>query len=1211
MGTLTAGVYTAPATVASAQTITVTAVSAANTSESATAKISLTPMTITVSPTSASLTGGQTSTIKATVTGASNSSVTWSVSPAVGTVSSGGVYTAPNVIGNASTVTVKATSAANTSMSASATISLLPVTISVSPTSTSLSAGQTVTIKATVGEASNTSVTWTVSPAVGTVSNGVYTAPATIASSQSVKVNAASVADPTKIAQTTITLTPTASVVSIGVTPSTASVPAGQSATFSATVSGATNLGVNWSISPSVGSIANGVYTAPSQVTAQQTVTVSAASAADATKIATAVVTLVPTVSVAVSPTSATLSAGQTAQFSASLSGTTNPNVTWSITPAAGSISGGLYQAPATVTSQQTVTVTATSAADPTKTSSATITLVPAVGVALTPSSISLTGGQSNQFNVSIAGTAAASTAVTWTLAPSVGTITNGDYTAPATISAVQTVTLTVASVATPTQTATATITLNPAPAIGVSPSQATLNPSGTQQFTATGLGTNPTWTISPSTGTITSAGLYSAPSSVTTQTTVTITATNASNSSQSATAAVTLTPPAATAGAITLPIEVIGPNGTKVPVSFSIPSGSNLSGALLSLQIHGLRNQTQASVQINGGSWVPINNSNVTILGLGASYGGIGGGFHTLQMTMPATGIATGANTVTFQFIQTDGRVSGFRVLAINVLDANGNQLIPSSNFVWDDPDNWTAPSSNASDITAGQTLFTTASLTIPNGSGTSTINAHCSDCHAVDGRDLKYFNYSNTSIQVRSQFHGLTAAQGNQIATYIRSLSVPNPGRPWNPPYQPGPGLDEQPVENWAAGAGLSAVLDSDTDMLNAMFPTGVQASYFSPTGVANVRETPIAMQLPDWNTWLPTVHPMDAWGSSFLNSELYLRYPQFRASLIPNNAASYLNSSTTFGEWTGNYLTFIVPLTASVPASTFTPEYIQEVEGTAHWMLVKTWELNQEFGLEGMAKTVFTNPMAEARAWDAEIPFLTSPNILHIPRGSTSFENGLLTTWVYDAFIWYHVQLVLNNSEYQQSGASPIDWGYTYAKVADVSQNTIPSTSWQPEAALFTLWQTKGLQISNNGYAPNQNEGWEWLVADISRSVTPSLREVWTGLPNATRTAIFQGLVTTWLSEVTKFTPAQFYAYSGGGTISASQVPNHFAPDSTNLVDRVWYMISKFKYWGVNQTQINQMAAWAQTIWPNGGWSATTTATCAPSYADATVIECNTDQ
>ena len=80
---------------------------------------------------------------------------------------------------------------------------------------------------------------------------------------------------------------------------------------------------------------------------------------------------------------------------------------------------------------------------------------------------------------------------------------------------------------------------------------------------------------------------------------------------------------------------------------------------------------------------------------------------------------------------------------------------------------------------------------------------------------------------------FHGLTAQQGDQIASYIRSLNMPSPGWPWNPPYQPGPGLDSQPVSNWAAGAGINAVLDSDAAMQSYLgSPNGWAANqYLNP--------------------------------------------------------------------------------------------------------------------------------------------------------------------------------------------------------------------------------------------------------------------------------------------------------------------------------------------------------------------------------------------
>ena len=174
------------------------------------------------------------------------------------------------------------------------------------------------------------------------------------------------------------------------------------------------------------------------------------------------------------------------------------------------------------------------------------------------------------------------------------------------------------------------------------------------------------------------------------------------------------------------------------------------------------------------------------------------------------------GDNTIRFRFNQTDGVVSSYRVLAWNFLTGDGKKIIPQSDFVEDVPESWTPPLPDAASILAGKELWQTASLAASSLPNSPRIQAHCADCHAQDGRDLKYFNFSNASIVARARFHGLSTLQSEQIASYIRSLPLPNPGRPWNPPYQPGPGLDEQPVASWAAGAGLAWVLERDADTL-----------------------------------------------------------------------------------------------------------------------------------------------------------------------------------------------------------------------------------------------------------------------------------------------------------------------------------------------------------------------------------------------------------
>src|ERR1700733_9056869 len=103
----------------------------------------------------------------------------------------------------------------------------------------------------------------------------------------------------------------------------------------------------------------------------------------------------VSVVSVSISPSRASLNGGQSATFTAKVSGSSITTVTWSLSPQVGTITNGVYQAPTVVATQQTVTVTATSVADSTKSASANVTLNP-VAVALSPSgTTSLTGGES------------------------------------------------------------------------------------------------------------------------------------------------------------------------------------------------------------------------------------------------------------------------------------------------------------------------------------------------------------------------------------------------------------------------------------------------------------------------------------------------------------------------------------------------------------------------------------------------------------------------------------------------------------------------------------------------------------------------------------------------------------------------------------------------------------------------------------------------
>jgi hypothetical protein len=216
----------------------------------------------------------------------------------------------------------------------------------------------------------------------------------------------------------------------------------------------------------------------------------------------------------------------------------------------------------------------------------------------------------------------------------------------------------------------------------------------------------------------------------------------------------------------------------------------------------------------MNYGAWTDIHNHTVSVSEPERGQGGIGAINATIRVAVPldpGAVVADQTNTVSFRFNGTDGVVSAIRVIDFNIRDAAGDDLLPPSEFFVEDPDAWTPPSSLPSDIAVGSNHWNNAAL-INDPINQTPINGKCASCHFADGSDLTYFNYSSDSIITRSRFHGLSLEEGVQIASYIRSLTKPNPGRPWNPPFQPGPDLDpasgdtpeiqQLKAESWMAG-------------------------------------------------------------------------------------------------------------------------------------------------------------------------------------------------------------------------------------------------------------------------------------------------------------------------------------------------------------------------------------------------------------------------
>jgi hypothetical protein len=130
--------------------------------------------------------------------------------PQIGTLSATGLYTSPAAITTQQSLSIIATSVADPTKTASATVTLMPgIRVSVTPTLVRMKPSQSQQFTATVTNTSNTAVTWTAIPAIGTISaSGLYTAPVKVSQKQTVKIVVTSQADPRQTSTATVVLTP-------------------------------------------------------------------------------------------------------------------------------------------------------------------------------------------------------------------------------------------------------------------------------------------------------------------------------------------------------------------------------------------------------------------------------------------------------------------------------------------------------------------------------------------------------------------------------------------------------------------------------------------------------------------------------------------------------------------------------------------------------------------------------------------------------------------------------------------------------------------------------------------------------------------------------------------------------------------------------------------------------------------------------------------
>jgi hypothetical protein len=332
-----------------------------------------TPISVSVTPPTASVQVSQSSHFTASLQNdTQNQGVTWALSgsgcsgatcgslTAVTTTSA--TYVAPAALPSPASVTLRATSVADPTESASSTITLTAaaaISVSVTPASASVQVSHSMPFSAALkNDTQNKGVFWSLSgsgcsgAACGTLTNATttnvtYAAPTSVPSPATITLKATSVADSTKSASSTITAT-AAPAISVSVNPASASVQISQTAGFTAILQNdPQDRGVTWSLAGSgcsgsaCGTLTSVTttsvtYNAPAAAPSPANVTLTAKSVADTTKSGSA--------SISITNPSNDPPGGPTLVWSKSAANTTGLSVNGYISnlPTAGTLSGNV-----------------------------------------------------------------------------------------------------------------------------------------------------------------------------------------------------------------------------------------------------------------------------------------------------------------------------------------------------------------------------------------------------------------------------------------------------------------------------------------------------------------------------------------------------------------------------------------------------------------------------------------------------------------------------------------------------------------------------------------------------------------------------------------------------------------------------------------------------------------------------------------------------
>jgi hypothetical protein len=586
------GLYTAPTSSKTPDKVSVRVTSVADPSKSSTFTLALAPIAISAKASSPSITLGGSTNVEANVSGATGaaSAIKYEV-VGEGTIDEKGHYSAPSSGKTPNKVTIKVSSVADSSKTASVSVAIAPVSVSAKPSAAEVTLGGSVDVGATVsGVASDNAGAKYAVVGEGTIDErGHFTAPKTGKTPSKSTIQITSTADPSKSATIVLPI----AAVSVIAKSSSASVELGGTATIEAKVNGVAPevAGVKFELSGEGAIDEKGVYTAPTSGKTPSKVSIKVTSVADPSK-STTVVLPIASVSVSAKASAPSAMLGGSVDVEAKVSGTSEQvsGVKYEVVGDGTIDDKGHYSAPSSGKTPSKVSIKVSSVADPSKSTTVPIAIA-SLGVVIKPVSNPVPVGGDVGLVAVVSGATESASHLTWSVVGEAhGTVDeHGHFVAPSTFKTPGSIVVRAASVADPSKSATVSVPIaSVVVAMGQKFASADLGGDASLSAKVAGAAASAqgiTWSVEggEKNGTIDAQGHYVPPATMKTPAFVTVRATSVADASKSAATVISipmvqirpapLSSPVRLGGSYPLIVTVGGAMGAAAGVDWKVES--------------------------------------------------------------------------------------------------------------------------------------------------------------------------------------------------------------------------------------------------------------------------------------------------------------------------------------------------------------------------------------------------------------------------------------------------------------------------------------------------------------------------------------------------------------------------------------------------------------------------------------------------------------